>query len=186
MSGIPPIPPPPPYKPLIDTKENILAKSPSKIRTAFATDTSEFFISDGTNWKVAPLKLSTETSAPDIGYTQDNDKLGYGSDYIDGKKATDFGIGDYTSTTLYEGAIKADNSTDPPTFEIYLRGKWNKIFYDFQMTSGDLEHIPETYVIDVRSGNSNATGINGVPIVQEYSVDIGAYPYPTVVNGGTL
>lgn len=169
----------------VDTKANILASSPSSAQTAFATDTSEFFVYDGSNWNIASIKLNTETGNPDIGYTQDNDKQGYGGDYIDGKKATSFTIGNHNDTPI-NGAFRLNQDVDPMTLEIYARDKWNKIFYDFQMSGGDLEHIPETYVIDVRSGNSNVTGINGVPIVQEYSVDIGAYPYPTVIDGGNL
>ena len=48
-------------------------------------------------WQVAPLmsRRSPEVAAPDIGYTQDNDKLGYSADYLDGKKATNFAIGQF-------------------------------------------------------------------------------------------
>jgi hypothetical protein len=169
----------------VDTKENILALAPTSPQTAFATDTAEFFVYDGANWQVASVKLSVETPDPDIGFTQDNDKQGYGEDYIQGKKATDFALGDFTDTP-YNGALKLDQINSPMTLEIFARGIWNQIFYDFQMINGDLEHMPETFTIDVRSGNSNELGLNDVPIVQEYSVDIGAYPYPTVIDGGTL
>lgn len=169
----------------IDTRENILALSPAEPQMAYATDTEELLLWDGSAWRVASIALSEISVGQDQGWTQDNDKRGYGEDYTDGKKHTSMGIGAFNETP-YEGAIKVDASQSPITFEIYLRGQWNQIFYDFQMVNGDLEHIPETYVIDVRSGNSNEVGLNGIPIVQEYSVDHGCYPYPTVIDGGTL
>lgn len=169
----------------VDTKATILATSPNKPQAAFATDTSEFYVWDGSGWHVGSIDLSPITVGQDQGWTQDNDKQGYGEDYTDGKKHTTTGIGAFNGIP-YEGAVKVDASQSPITFEIYLRGQWNKIFYDFQMVNGDLEHIPESYVIDVRSGNSNEVGLNGIPIVQEYSVDQGCYPYPTVIDGGSL
>lgn len=168
-----------------DTKANILATTPTAGTYAISTDTEELLLWDGSAWRVASIALSEISVGQDQGWTQDNDKRGYGEDYTDGKKHTSMGIGAFNETP-YEGAIKVDASQSPITFEIYLRGQWNQIFYDFQMVNGDLEHIPETYVIDVRSGNSNEVGLNGIPIVQEYSVDQGCYPYPTVIDGGTL
>lgn len=169
----------------IDTKANILTLSPSQPQTALATDTDEFYIWNGTNWNVQPLKVSTELANPDAGYTQDSNKRGYGDDYIYGKKLYATGIGDFTDTP-FEGAIKVDQDFTPAKYQIYLRGKWNTLFYDLTMENGDFEHVPQTYSIDVRSGNSNTTGLNGQPIIREYKVDAGAYPREVIIDGGVL
>ena len=169
----------------IDTKENILASTPTSPTVAFASDTDEFFVWDGTNWNIASISLASIVSGQDQGWTQGSDKQGYGGDYTDGKKHTTTGIGAFNGR-VYEGAIKVDASNNPITFEIYLRGKWNKIFYDFQMVNNKLEHIPKTYTIDVRSGNSVELGLNGLPIVREYKVDQGVYPSRVIIDGGTL
>lgn len=168
-----------------DTKADILATTPATGTYAISTDTDELFFYDGTNWKVHPIKVSTELENPDAGYTQDSDKRGYGDDYIYGKKMYATGIGDFTDTP-FEGAIKVDQSVDPPLYQIHLRGRWNTLFYDLTMENGDFEHVPQTYSIDVRSGNSNTTGLNGQPIIREYKVDAGAYPREVIIDGGVL
>ncbi len=185
--AIPPFGAPPPNIAAIrnKTRNQIIVLTPSKPTVAIASDTNELFIWDGTNWKVASVKMSTELSGQDMGYTQDNDKQGYGEDYIDGKKATTFGIGQFVGTP-YNGALRLDQSVTPMKMQIFARGIWNQIFYDLQMVNGDFEHIPVAYTIDVRSGNSNQVGLNGLPIVREYKVDMGAYPTRIIIDGGTL
>lgn len=169
----------------IDTKANILSSTPTDPTVAFASDTSEYFIYDGTNWKIASIRMSTELANPDSGYTQDNDKQGYGDDYIYQKRMYGASLGDYTDDPI-AGAIKVTHATNPPLYQIYLRGRWNTLFYDLTMENGDFEHVPETYNIDVRSGNSNITGLNGQPIIREYKIDAGAYPREVIIDGGVL
>lgn len=181
--GIPPFSSPPPIKTVLDTRANILELEPSGARVAFSIDTNELFIWDGSSWNVASIKLSETSGSPDLGWSQESDKQGYGDDCIQGKRAYDFSIGDFTDTP-YAGAIKVDHSTNPPTFEIYIRNRWYSLVYDLNMDNGGLQHIPEEYTIRVRSGDSVDTGLNGQPTVQEYQVDLGAYPYPTIIDGG--
>ena len=169
----------------VDTKATILTLAPTDPQVAYATDTSEFLLWDGTNWKVGSIALSTELANPDAGYTQDSDKRGYGDDYIYGKRLYAASLGDYTDKPV-PGAIKVTHTTNPPLYQIYLRGRWNTLFYDLTMERGDFEHVPINYPIDVRSGNSNMTGLNGQPIIREYKVDAGAYPRPVIISGGEL
>lgn len=174
------------YYPLVvNTKANLLASSPASITVGLASDTEELFFFDGINWHIHPIKLAVELSNPDAGYTQDSDKRGYGDDYIYGKRLYAASLGDYTDEPV-AGAIKVTHTTNPPLYQIYLRGRWNTLFYDLTMERGDFEHVPANYPIDVRSGNSNMTGLNGQPIIREYKVDAGAYPRPVIVDGGNL
>lgn len=167
------------------TRSEIITTTPNVPTIALATDTAELLLWDNSSWNIASISLASIVSGQDQGWTQGSDKQGYGGDYTDGKKHTTTGIGAFNGQ-VYEGAIKVDSSNDPITFEIYLRGKWNKIFYDFQMVNNKLEHIPKTYTIDVRSGNSVELGLNGLPIVREYKVDQGVYPSRVIIDGGTL
>lgn len=170
-----------------DTEENLLSSTPDGSGYVIATDTLRglYYNADNTQWYITSIPLSTELANPDAGYTQDSDKRGYGDDYIYGKKMYATGIGDFTDTP-YEGAIKVDQDFTPAKYQIYLRGKWNTLFYDLTMENGDFEHVPQTYSIDVRSGNSNTTGLNGQPIIREYKVDAGAYPREVIIDGGNL
>ena len=170
---------------IIDTKRNILTSTPADPSVALASDTKEYYAYDGTNWNKASLKFNTDSPAPDMGYKQDNDKNGYANEYIDSKRFTNLAIGQFNEQP-YEGAVRYDMSQTPPTFELYARGVWNKIFYDFQMLNGNLEHIPKTYTINVNSGSSNEKGLNGTSYIRGYSVDMGAYPRPVVIDGGQL
>ena len=170
---------------IIDTKRNILTSTPADPSVALASDTKEYYAYDGTNWNKASLKFNTDSPAPDMGYKQDNDKNGYANEYIDSKRFTNLAIGQFNEQP-YEGAVRYDLSKSPPTFELFARGVWNKIFYDFQMINNKLEHIPKTYTINVNSGSSNEKGLNGTSYIRGYSVDMGAYPRPVVIDGGIL
>ena len=172
---------------IVKTKAEILALSAGKGRLAYATDTSEFYIYDGSNWQVAPLELQTESSNPDIGYAQNSDKMGYGSDYITDKTLTYVKIG--AGAKIEEGAIRVVNGA----FQIYLNGTWNDIVLGFRFREDDngyyeLEHKPIGFTewIEIFSGNSESVGLNGRPIVQQYSASIGTYPPPLQINGGTF
>ena len=181
---IPPIPPPPPYKPLVATKEQILAKSAAKIRTAFATDTKEFFISDGTNWRVASLRFSKELQNPDIGYTQASDKNGYYATFVTDKIF--YNVRLLGNANPQNGSIRVDTSQTPNRFQVYLRGKWNTYYDDFTIANNDLRHAPLDKQIYVWRGDSVEVGLNGRSIIQEYQVSMGAFPPPKVIPGGTF
>lgn len=170
-----------------DTEENLLSSTPDGSGYVIATDTLRglYYNADNTQWYITSIPLSTELANPDAGYTQDSDKRGYGDDYIYGKRLYAASLGDYTDKPV-PGAIKVTHTTNPPLYQIYLRGRWNTLFYDLTMERGDFEHVPINYPIDVRSGNSNMTGLNGQPIIREYKVDAGAYPREVIIDGGVL
>jgi hypothetical protein len=170
---------------IFDTEANILAQSPEFPSIGKASDTNEFFVWDTLNWFKTSISLYSTKLNPDAGYVQDSDKNGFGSNYITGRKLFNTGIGQFDEDP-YPGAIRTDHSVDPPVFEIFLRGQWNRIFYDMTMERGEFQHIPERERIDIRSGNSEAVGLNNQPIVQGYKVDAGCYPRPTVLSGGNI
>lgn len=168
----------------VDTKANILALTPSNPQTAFATDTSEFYVYDGSVWKVASLKLSTELENPDMGSADDSDKLGYSKEYFTDK--------DMHNVTLKgnqrpeNGAIRVDTSQTPNRFQVYLRDKWNTYYDDFTIENNDLRHTPLNEQIYVWRGDSVKVGLNGKSIIQEYQVSMGAYPAPRIIDGGSF
>lgn len=168
----------------VDTKENILALAPTSPQTAFATDTSEFFIYDGTNWKVASLKLSTEPQAPDMGYTQDSDKLGYTAVFITDKDI--YNIRLLGNAREVNGAIRVDTSQTPNRFQVYLRDQWNTYYDDMTTEYGDFRHTPLDEQIYIWRGDSVKIGLNGRSMIQEYQISMGAFPPPKVISGGTF
>jgi len=166
----------------VDTKANILASTPGSPKSGFATDTNELFVWDGTTWNQASLELSPITSTPDIGYEKNSDRLGYYDDAITDKYLYNTVLQGNARTE--NGAIRINVENDPNTFEIYLRGAWYKIIYDFTTDYGDLRHTPIAEEIYVWRGDSVEVGLNGQPIIQEYQVSMGAYPPYRTISGG--
>lgn len=170
---------------IFDTEANILAQSPEFPSIGKASDTNEFFVWDTNAWFKTSISLYSTKLNPDSGYIQDSDKNGFGSNYITGRKMFNTGIGQFDEDP-YPGAIRTDHSVDPPVFEIFLRGQWNRIFYDQTMENGEFQHSPVGETIDIRSGNSVTLGLNNQPLVQGYKVDSGCYPFPSVMSGGNI
>ena len=167
---------------LVDTKANILASTPSIPQTAYATDSEEFFIFDGTYWNASALRLARDLPNPDIGSEQNSGRRGYGNDYITDKTLVNSVLGGNARNET--GAIRIDTTKDPDTFEIYLRGAWQNIIYDLTAESGDFRHTPLNEQIYIWRGDSVSVGLNGQPIIQEYKASMGAYPDRATLSGG--
>ncbi len=167
------------------TRSEIITTTPNVPTIALATDTAELLLWDSPNWRVASIPMALQEEAMDAGYSQDNDKNGYGDDYIQGKRAFDFALGDHTDPPL-NGSLRVNNANSPVTYEIYLRNRWYKLIYDLNMDNDELQHTPEVYDIQVWSGNSVELGLSDQPIIQEYQADAGAYPVATIIDGGTF
>ena len=172
---------------VINTRANILATSPSAETWAFATDTSEIAVYDGSAWHFAPLELVQQDNTVDMGLQSPmitNDRIGYSADYI-----TDKSI--YNSRIL-GSAVEQDGSirTSSGVLQVYLNGTWNDIVTGFRFREDDdgtyeLEHRPVgfTWWIEVLSGNSDQLGLNGLPLAQQYRVSMGAYSVHEQVVG---
>lgn len=173
-----------------DTEENLLSSTPDGSGYVIATDTLRglYYNADNTQWYITSIPLSTDNANPDAGYTQDSDKRGYGLDYLDNKRATNFAMGLWSLPNPPEGAISIDGSTSPPTFYVYLNGQWNTLIYNFVVdTDYGLTHIPFlTYQLRVRNGDSVETGLNDQPMVKGYQMDVGAYPSRKRIIGSNL
>lgn len=170
--------------PIIDTRANILAFPATSGRIAFATDTGKFYIADGSVWKEGEIRMRTDAQAPDMGYEAESAKGGYGADYVTDKRLANCLIGGNARTV--NGGIRIDSTQDPDTFEMYLRSVWQTILYDLTYENDEFEHTPLSEMIDVWSGNSNLLGLNGLAIIQEYRVSMGAMPVPRTLDGGSF
>ena len=124
---------------------------------------------------------------PDIGKEQTSDLRGYGTDYITDKRLSHCLIG--SSDRDVEGSIRLNNGT----FQIYANGVWNDIVINFRLredSSGsyEFEHKPIgfNWWYEIMSGNSDQTGIDGRPIIQQYSSSMGAYQEDLILDGGAF
>ena len=124
---------------------------------------------------------------PDIGQVQTSDARGYGNDYVSEKTLAYCRIG--ASAFDEEGAVRIKNNV----FQTYIEGSWRDIPTGFRFRQDpdgnyEFEHKPTGFEwwIEVSSGNSDLLGLNGLPIVQNYAVSMGAYPVPLEIDGGTF
>lgn len=124
---------------------------------------------------------------PDIGVEQTSDKRGYGLDYVTDKLISNCTIG--SNSDEVEGSIR----TNSGYYQIYLNGVWNDIVINFRFredSSGgyELEHKPVELELwyEVMSGNSDIIGIDGKPIFQQYTTNMGAYQSDLIISGGSF
>lgn len=175
-----------------DTYANIMAAAKGAGQLALCTETNvnghyPLYISLGAGaWALLPFAAILDSESPDMGPDAENNRLGYGSDYISDKTLSNVQIGNNSNAN--EGGIWVDPSTSPKTLYIRLNSTNNTILYDFSIALGYLVHYPfsTTQAVKVWSGMSIEVGLNGRPIINEYEVDMGAFPAPRVLNGGTF
>lgn len=169
------------------TRAAILASTPTLRSAALSTDTLEMFIWDGSTWYVAPLELIEQANAVDMGLQPpmvQNDRAGYSADYITDKSIFNSRV--LGSDVDEEGSIR----TSSGELQVYLSGEWQTAVTGFRFREDDnggyeLEHRPIGFDwwIEVLSGNSDELGLNGLPLAQQYSASMGAYPAHVQIVG---
>jgi len=123
----------------------------------------------------------------DIGYEQTSDKRGYGNDYISDKVINYCTIGGGADDD--EGAVRVVDGV----FQIYANGVWNDVVINFVLredSSGsyEFEHTPVGFewYYEIMSGNSDILGLDGRPVIQQYSSSMGAYQRDLQLDGGSF
>lgn len=177
-----------PYSVKVDTKNNILAKTPNSKQIYFSSDTFEVYVSNNVSWYTCPFRYVIEPTAPDIGYPAVSSKIGIGADYITDKLIANSRIGNNANTA--NGSIRSTTSVG---LQVYYNNKWNDVVIGFRFLEDpndgyELQHKPIGFLnwIEIVSGNSTLLGLNGKPIIQGYSASIGAYPVDPIISGGSF
>jgi len=177
------------YPVIVDTQTNILALTPTSGKLAYATDLLKFYLADGTNWYQIPLTLAIDLQAPDMGYTQDSAKTGYGTTYITDKSLNNITVG--SNGTASTGGLKV---TTGGQLQVYLNGVWNTIVNNFVFREDSsfgytLEHQPVgfTNYIEIMTGETLGNlGLNGLPLTNGYKTVMGCMGIPATIGGRTI
>jgi len=179
-------------KTIVGTREFVLSKTPENGTIGFSIDKGEKYLyADG--WQQASTVYRERTGAFDIGAIQDSNLGGYGRDYISQKHLSDVTIGGNSETK--EGGTRTIYSTTlkKRIAQYYLNGAWRTALTGISIQTDTAESPPdieftdfEPYRISLITGNSDATDINGVPVVQNMKTDMGAFQSPLEINGGIL
>lgn len=175
---------------VLDTQENILASQSEDGTIALATDTLYLFYRVNGAWMQSEFPVFAPILNLDIGAMQDSPHLGYGRDYITDKLLANVDIGNSADTSRAgpnRFPIRANNGY----LEVYVSGTWQKVVMNFVFAEDPafgyaLVHKPAglQWWYEVQSGNSIYNlGLNGLPLVQGYVADIGAFPSPQIIGG---
>ena len=176
---------------LIDLIDNQIGSIPTPPTPTLQSVTDEGTTTDN-SIEVGGLTVTTpiknyNPNLPDIGPKQYNELRGYGDGYISNKTIAYSRIS--SAAFDEEGAIRIKDNV----FQTYIGGEWQDVPTGFrfrQDSNGnyEFEHKPTGFDlwIEVSSGNSDILGFNGLPLVQQYAVSIGAYPVPLQLDGGTF
>lgn len=176
--------------PIVETRANLLALTPTENAVGFASDTLEMLFWNGSAWHVAPLELIEQANAVDIGLQfpmVQNDRAGYTAEYITDKAIYNSRILGNANAT--EGSVR----TGSGVLQVYLNGTWADVVTGFRFREDsagyyELEHKPIgfTWWVELSSGNSDDLGLNGLPLAQQYRVSMGAYPVHEQIVGRSI
>ena len=172
----------------VGTQYSITVQTPTAGTLAWATDTMQLLIYNGTNWFIDSGYTQLQTNNYDMGYQQFSNHAGYGLNYVTDKTLANCTIG-YGSLAGIEGQIRQNPNAH--ILQIFQNASWQTIVTNFNLSETNgyiLTDNPVGYLSKIRlyNGDSTTLGLNGYPVVHNYIVDMGAYPFPTVINGGSF
>jgi len=176
----------------VDTRENILATTPQQGALAYATDVQRMLAYDG-GWQESSALMMPRSGAVDIGVEQDSNLAGYGVDYITDKRLSNVSIGSNADERLGGVRVVFAASLGRNLTQVYLDGAWQTVLTGVNIQTDAAEAVPDIeftdfspWVLSLITGNSDATDINGVPVIQNMKIDMGAYSAPLVIDGGSF
>jgi hypothetical protein len=168
--------------PIVDTQASILASTPTSGRIAYCTNLKTFYIADGTNWNICSAYFDADAQVPDLGFTQESNRRGYGTNYVDGKLVANCQIGSNRNST--KGAIKVTEITASNTTEqlqVYLNSGYKTVVtgIDFREVNYILETRPQGLILwyKVYTGDSSFLSPSGSSMIKAYRASLGAYSY---------
>lgn len=167
---------------IFDNLADLIATTPN-VGIAFITETSRFYVADGTNWQEGPIVYTARTGK-DMGFEQNSPLTGYGDTFFTDKTAHNMRI--LGSVVEDTGSIRSVRDSEGfETFEVYLNGDFRDLPADITFVEGDgnYTHTIRGEQIEIMSGNSLAKGLNGLPMIQQYKKSMGAFPVPIALDG---
>jgi len=179
-------------KTIVGTRQFVLSQTPENGTEAFATDYKESFIYiDG--WQQSSTLFRERVGTYDMGAFQDSNSEGYGEDYVTDKALSNILI--RGNRREEEGGVRTvfSESLQTRLAQFYLNGAWQTALTGINIQTDDVENPVDIeftnfapYVLSLITGNSDLKDPNGVPVVQNMKVDMGAYSQRLQVNGGTF
>jgi len=178
---------------LVDTQDNLLVLTPAEYTLALGANggaRNHLYFWDSADWYKTDIPVFVKTSTPDMGAEDDSAHSGYNCFYITDKELANVWLGD--NAYEIEGAIKNIDgvtsvySEDSASYETIVKN-----FVLIETDSGRmlLAHQPIGYseYLSVENEDSyDSIAPNGLPDIQGGKSDMGAEPYPQILDGGHL
>ncbi len=177
-----------------DIIDNILKIPPNATLQAFASDIGTSLIADGVEWSIDSSYYTPQADAHDIGALEFSNRIGYGKNYVTDKVLANVSIGFGSETNPMDGQLRhfLDTFFNTEVLQIYQNNEWETLPANITLRDNQsaqnhaLEHFPLLNWTRVFSGDSEAVGLNGLPLMQGYQADMGANPAQQQLNGGTF
>jgi len=176
----------------LDTRENILDETPDNGATAYATDYPAMYLFND-QWLQSSATYLPRSGAVDMGALQGSNLAGIGADYITDKRLSNVSIGSNADERLGGVRVVFAASLDRNLTQVYLDGAWQTVLTGVNIQTDDTERVPDIeftdfapWVLSLITGNSDASDMNGVPVIQNMKIDMGAYSAPLVIDGGSF
>lgn len=164
---------------VFDTEVNILQTTPISSAVAVAIDTRKILYWDNGEWYSIDLPMNLK--GDDIGAYESNYKNGYSPEYITDKHIANSKIG--RNSNENDGGLKFEDDN----LSVYANDKWNILLKNINIRQVDPNQKAQiwngTYWIDMHTGNSEETGGNDSPLIQNFKSMAGAYQRPLVLRG---
>ena len=176
----------------LDTRENIMDDTPDNGATAYATDYPAMYLFND-QWLQSSAIYLPRSGAVDMGALQGSNLAGVGADYITDKRLSNVFIGSNADERLGGVRVVFAASLGRNLTQVYLDGAWQTFLTGVNIQTDDTERVPDIeftdfspWVLSLITGNSDAKDANGVPLVQNMKIDMGAYSAPIVIDGGSF
>jgi hypothetical protein len=178
---------------ITDTRANILILTPEYGTTAFSTDTSQYYVYNDGNWREFSSTQALRASNYDIGYEQESNLSGYGSDYITDKRISNCTIGENYDNNEGGARVTYADSLGKTIAQYYLDGGWKTVLTGVNIQTDHTENPIDIeftdfkpYYLSLINGNSDVKDLNGVPMVQDMKIDMGVHSSPLIIDGGNF
>jgi hypothetical protein len=163
---------------MMNTRDVILATTPTVITIALSTDEPAFYIWNGSAWKRSPIIFGTPSTGVDMGAIPFEDDNGYGLTNLSNKNLGNVVVGDFDTTirVVKEGAIKYIGS---PTYKLsgYLNAAWRNFLAYTDEQENDLIQWSDDF---------NEFDVYGKNKVHGHTTDMGIFASDHWIDGGLV
>lgn len=161
----------------IDTRVNILKSSPAVVGAAYASDTDEFFVWDGSTWHNSPIEFGWMVWTDDMGALPFTRDWGYRQIDLANKVLHNVRFGDFVAGNidLRDGAVR--QNFDTGLLQVRHEDIWKNIR---SLTDAEVSDIV------LWSWFTGEVAANLCDVIHGHEIDMGALPSDHIIFRGDI